>query len=161
MTSEEFQAGEHVVYPGRGVGSVTAVAEQEVAGTKVAVLVVDFPQDGLTLRIPRQKVAGSGLRRLSSAEEMEAALAVLAEPRRKASLPWMRQVRLLEEKVKSGNPKAAAEVMRDLNRDSANSAARRLYEAAFTRFVHELALVQGIAEDAARALVESRSAAAR
>ena len=154
-----FQPGEHVVYPGRGVGCVTALAEEEVAGTKVEVLVVDFPQDGLVLRIPRGRVAASGLRRLSSTDEMEAALSILSEPRKKASVPWLRQVRVLEEKVKGGEPRACAEVIRDLKSDSPNNTARRLYDAAFTRFVHELALVQGIAEDAARSLVETRTRA--
>lgn len=155
--SDGFVPGEHVVYPGRGVGQVTALADEEVAGTTVEVLVVDFPADGLTLRIPRRRVADSGLRRLSSSAEMEAALAILAEPPRKAKMPWLRRVRVLEEKVKSGEPKATAEVMRDLKSDSPNTTAQRLYEAAFTRFVRELALVNGIGEDDAKAMVEGRA----
>ena len=157
--SDGFGPGEHVVYPGHGVGSVIALAEEEVAGVTLKVLVVEFPDDGMTLRIPQHRVKSSGLRSLSSSTEMEEALALLSGPRRKASMPWLRQVRVLEEKVKSCEPKAAAEVIRDLKSDSLNSTARRLYQAALTRFVRELALVQGIAEDAAMSMVEDRTGA--
>ena len=155
--SNRFEPGEYVVYRSHGVGRIAAVEEQEIAGSRILLLVVEFPRDGMTVRIPEARISASGLRRLSSHKDMEAALSVLSQPRRKASAPWMRQVRILEEKIKTGDPKAAAEVVRDLNADSANGTVRRLYQTAMDRLVQELALVEGIDARAAQLRVEARS----
>ena len=70
-----FSTGDLVVYPTHGVGKITAIEEQEIAGHTLNVFVVLFDKDRMTLRVPLAKAKLSGLRKLSSHKEMDAALA--------------------------------------------------------------------------------------
>ena len=151
-----FQPGDYVVYPTHGVGCVLASVDQEIAGSVTRFLVVEIPSEAMKIQIPEARVRKSGLRRLSSHAEMDKALAILSEPRRKGRGPWIQQARHYEEKVKSGDPKILAEVLRDLNSDNPSSSVRRLYETALARLSGELALIRGIEVEAAAALIEKR-----
>src|SRR5260370_10054920 len=72
-----FTTGDLVVYPTHGVGKITAIETQEIAGHTLNVFVVTFDKDRMTLRVPLGKAKGSGLRKLSSRKDMDAALAKL------------------------------------------------------------------------------------
>ena len=69
-----FKLNEFVVYPSHGVGQIVAVEEQEVAGFKLELFVINFVKDKMTLRVPTSKVAGVGMRKLSD-PDTRAALA--------------------------------------------------------------------------------------
>jgi CarD family transcriptional regulator len=60
-----YATGEYVVYPAHGVGKVSDVTKQTVAGTELELIVVNFDKDKMTLRIPMSKVATTGLRKIS------------------------------------------------------------------------------------------------
>jgi CarD family transcriptional regulator len=40
-----FKTGESIVYPAHGVGTISAIEEQEVAGMKLELFVIDFEKD--------------------------------------------------------------------------------------------------------------------
>src|SRR5437763_14073182 len=79
MTAEKvsFSSGDLVVYPTHGVGKITAIEIQEIAGHTLSVSVVLFDKDRMTLRMPLPKAKGSELRKLSSRNETNAGLAKL------------------------------------------------------------------------------------
>ena len=60
----DFKTGDFVVYPTHGVGLIKGTETQIVAGTELDLLVIDFEQDRMTLRIPVGKARTSGLRRI-------------------------------------------------------------------------------------------------
>lgn len=60
-----FSVGEHVVYPQHGVGKVTAIEKQEIAGEKLDLLVIYFKTDKMTLRVPTVNAGKVGLRKLA------------------------------------------------------------------------------------------------
>src|SRR3954463_7598053 len=60
-----FKANEFVVYPAHGVGQILAIEEQEIAGAKLELFVINFMKDKMTLRVPTAKVANVGMRKLS------------------------------------------------------------------------------------------------
>jgi len=63
----DFRIDEYVVYPAHGVGKVTAVDEQEVAGIiTLELFVVAFDKDKMTLRVPTHKAIEVGMRPLAS-----------------------------------------------------------------------------------------------
>ena len=41
----KFSTGDYVVYPTHGVGKVTGLEEQEIAGDKLKLIVIDFDKD--------------------------------------------------------------------------------------------------------------------
>ena len=57
-----FAKGDYVVYPTHGVGKVTGIERREVAGFNLQLFVILFDSEKMTLRVPVEKVADSGLR---------------------------------------------------------------------------------------------------
>ena len=54
-----FKTNEFIVYPAHGVGQIVAIEEQEVAGAKLELFVINFVKDKMTLRVPISKIATS------------------------------------------------------------------------------------------------------
>ena len=47
-----FKTGEFIVYPAHGVGQIVMIEEQEVAGARLELFVINFVKDKMTLRVP-------------------------------------------------------------------------------------------------------------
>ncbi len=62
----EFKANDFVVYPAHGVGKITGIEKQEVAGHKLELIVINFEKEKMTLRVPVAKVQSVGMRRLAN-----------------------------------------------------------------------------------------------
>lgn len=162
--SVSFQAGEAVVYPAHGVGRITAIEEQEVAGFTLKVFVVFFEHNRMTVRIPVAKAANSGLRKIAEPALVEKALEVLTGRAQAKRGMWSRRAQEYEAKIKSGDLLALAEVARDLYRapDQAEPSysERTLYEAVIEALVREVAVAQGSTLTEAQKLVEQTLAEA-
>lgn len=160
MTAEKvpFATGDLVVYPTHGVGKITAIETQEIAGHTLNVFVVTFDKDRMTLRVPLAKARVSGLRKLSSRKEMDAALTKLRGRSRAKRTMWSRRAQEYQAKIASGDPGSIAEVVRDLFRNTGQPeqsySERQIYQAALDRFVREYAAVERIDEMTATQRVE-------
>ncbi|MFD0464910.1 CarD family transcriptional regulator [Microvirga aerilata] len=111
-----FEPGATVVYPNHGVGVITAVEEQEVAGFKLELLAITFEKDRLTVRIPLAKAKSSGLRKLSEPDLVKEALEILSTKAKAKKGMWNRRSNDFQERMATGQLTAMAEVLRDLNR---------------------------------------------
>ena len=49
-----YTKGDFVVYPTHGVGKVLGVEDQEIAGQKIELIIIEFDKDRMTLRVPNQ-----------------------------------------------------------------------------------------------------------
>jgi CarD family transcriptional regulator len=145
-----FKTGEYIVYPAHGVGQITSIDEQEIAGFKLELFVVSFAKEKMTLRVPTAKIATVGMRKLSDAALVAQALDVLTGRARVKRTMWSRRAQEYEAKINSGDIIATAEVVRDLYRSEAQPeqsySERQLYEAALERFMSELSIVENITE---------------
>ena len=165
MTAQtSFKKNDWVVYPTHGVGKVTGIEEQEIEGHSLKLLVISFEKDRMTLRVPLAKADDSGLRKLSSKEEMKTALKTLKGRSRVRRTMWSRRAQEYEAKINSGDPVSIAEVVRDLHRSAGQPdqsySERQIYQAALERLSRELAAVEAIDEDAATQKLEDMLAAA-
>ena len=155
----KFSTGDYVVYPTHGVGKVTGVEDQEIAGDKLKLIVINFEKDRMVLRVPMAKAETSGLRQLSSRDEMKAAMKTLRGRSRVRRTMWSRRAQEYEAKINSGSPVSIAEVVRDLHRKEdqpdQSYSERQIYQAAFERLMRELAVVEEIDEDAATEKLQS------
>ena len=155
----KISAGDYVVYPTHGVGQVTGFEDQEIAGDKLKLIVIDFHKDRMILRVPMDKAETSGLRRLSAKDEMKVALKTLKGKSRVRRTMWSRRAQEYEAKINSGDPVSIAEVVRDLHRNAEQPeqsySERQIYQAAFDRLVRELAAVEDIDEEAASEQLET------
>lgn len=150
-----FKPNDLVIHPNHGIGTIGKMVEMEVGGESQRFLVVDFRRTALTLRIPERTLEQSGLRRVSSKETMQAALAVLPAPR--VTLPghWSRWADAYATKLNSGKPELLAEILRDLS-PTGSSWKARLYEEAMNRLAEELALVEDVELAEAQRRIEAQ-----
>src|SRR5260370_26568427 len=165
MTAEKvpFATGDLVVYPTHGVGEITAIEMQEIAGHTLNVFVVTFAKDRMTLRVPLGKAKISGLRKLVSRKEMDAALPKLRGRSRANGTMWSRRAHEYQAKIASSDPPSIAAVMRDLLRNPSQPAPSspdlQSFQAALDRFVREYAAVQRIDETTPTRRIEQMLAA--
>ena len=154
-----FNPGDHVVYPTHGVGKITSIENQEIAGHKLKLFVIQFEKDRMTLRVPVTKAKTSGLRRLSTKKEMQTALVTLKGRSRIKRTMWSRRAQEYEAKINSGDPRSIAEVVRDLHRNAGQPdqsfSERQMYQAALDRLVREFAAVERISEETATQRLEA------
>ena len=111
-----FKTNEFIVYPAHGVGQIMSIEEQEVAGARLELFVINFVKDKMTLRVPTSKVASVGMRKLAETPMVKRALETLKGRARIKRTMWSRRAQEYEAKINSGDIVAIAEVVRDLFR---------------------------------------------
>jgi CarD family transcriptional regulator len=150
---EEFKAGDHVVYPTHGVGTVQGIQTMEAAGHSLQVIVVTFEENRMTLRVPVNKAMSSGLRKLASPEALKEAMDTLKGRARIKRTMWSRRAQEYEAKINSGDLVQIAEVVRDLHRNAGQPdqsfSERQIYEQALDRLAAEIAAIEQIDKAAA------------
>jgi CarD family transcriptional regulator len=155
-----FKTLEYIVYPAHGVGQITAIEEQEVAGYKLELFVISFIKDKMILKVPTPKVTAVGMRKLAEAPVVKRALDTLTGRARVKRTMWSRRAQEYEAKINSGDLVAIAEVVRDLYRSDAQPeqsySERQLYEAALDRIAREIAAVQKLTDQEALKLIDEQ-----
>ena len=157
LPSLTFNTGEYVVYPTHGVGKVSDITKQNIAGTELEMLVVNFDKDKMTLRIPTAKIPNVGLRKISDDKTMEEAFNTLKGKAKIRKIMWSRRAQEYENKINSGNPVAIAEVIRHLYRSEniaeQSYSERQIYEQAIERLASEVSIYNNCSlEDANKKL---------
>jgi CarD family transcriptional regulator len=154
-----FKTNEFIVYPAHGVGQILAIEEQEIAGAKLELFVINFIKDKMTLRVPTAKIVSVGMRKLAEPPLVKRALETLKGRARIKRTMWSRRAQEYEAKINSGDIVAIAEVVRDLFRSDTQPeqsySERQLYEAALDRLSREIAAVQKITETEAVKEIEA------
>ena len=155
QTRNGFKAGEFIVYPAHGVGQITSIEDQEIAGYKLELFVISFEKDKMTLRVPVTKIATVGMRKLSEAAVVKKALETVKGRARVKRTMWSRRAQEYEAKINSGDPIAIAEVVRDLHRNAGQPdqsfSERQIYESALDRLAAELAALDSTDKETAAA----------
>jgi CarD family transcriptional regulator len=148
-----FETNEYVVYPTHGVGRIVAIEEQEIAGHKLELFVINFEKDKMTLRVPTAKTQSAGMRKLSDQAVLTRALDTLRGRARVKRTMWSRRAQEYEAKINSGDLVTIAEVVRDLYRSDSQPeqsySERQLYEAALDRMSREIAAALDVDESIA------------
>ena len=148
-----FTTNEFVVYPGHGVGQITAIEVQTVAGASLEFFVLHFAKSKMKVRAPTQKAASIGIRKLCNPAAIEQVRRTLGQSVPRSRTNWAKLTKEYEAKIKSGEIIALAEVVRDLQRRSATAeqsySERQLYATALDRLSAEVALVESISEEQA------------
>src|SRR5690606_70747 len=161
-TRQGFKIGESIVYPAHGVGQIVTIEEQEVAGMKLELFVIDFEKDKMRLKVPVAKAVSIGMRKLSETDFVERALKVVQGKARIKRTMWSRRAQEYDAKINSGDLISIAEVVRDLfradNQPEQSYSERQLYEQALDRMAREIAAVNKMSETEAVRLVETNLA---
>ena len=119
-----FKVGDNAVYPGRGVGTVTAIESKEIFGNELIFYSLEIFENGKKLKVmvPQKNVKSVGLRPIISEDEASKVLDILKEaetrgdnqPVKIDNQTWNRRYREYMEKIKTGSVYEIAQVLRDL-----------------------------------------------
>ena len=158
ISNEDFQINDFVVYPSHGVGQIIDEEVQNVAGFELIMFVLSFEKDKMTLKVPKDKIESTGMRKLSSPNMIGKALQVIGGKAKVKRAMWSRRAQDYEQKINSGELILIAEVVRDLHRNDEQReqsySERQLYEAALERLTREIAAVDGVEERKAQKKVD-------
>lgn len=111
-----YKVGDQVVYPHHGVATIERIEEKDVLGERRTYLVLSLDSGDLTLMVPAESVEDVGVRDLIGKEQVEAVLKVLRKNEVTDNAEnWSRRFKANQEKIKSGDIKQVAEVVRNLS----------------------------------------------
>ncbi len=157
-SAKGFKLNDYIVYPTHGVGRITEIERQEIAGMKLQLFVIAFEQDKMTLRVPTSKVGSTGMRKLSNPGIVANAMKTLKGRARVKRTMWSRRAQEYEAKINSGDLILIAEVLRDLYRGDGQPeqsySERQLFEVAFDRLTREVAAAEKLEQNDAIKQVE-------
>ncbi len=158
MAADLFNKGEQVVYPGHGLGTVVGSKTEIISETTAKFLMVSF-ESGMTLRIPSTNVKKSGLRGIASRGAMQDVFSVLRTPPARKKSMWRHRALEYAAKIKSGDPCAIAEIVRDLHRSQGQAegsySEKAIYQQAWDHLIPEVAAVESVDREAAAKKVVS------
>ena len=149
----KFNKGDYVVYPSYGPGKIIAVKKEIISGKRIEVFIISI-NERVVLRIPVEKIKDLGLRKLSTANRLKDALAVLkSKAKKKRKTMWSRRAQEYESKILSGNLVSIAEVLKELYKkdsfDESSFSEKQIYASALDRLARELAAMKKLDKDAA------------
>ena len=156
-----FKTNEFVVYPAHGVGQILAIEEQEIAGAKLELFVINFIKDKMTLRVPdAPRLPMSACASCRSPALVKRALETLEGPRAHqahhvvapcAGVRGEDQLRA----TSSRSPRSCATSIARNSQPEQSYSERQLYEAALDRLSREIAVVQHVTETEAVKEIEA------
>jgi CarD family transcriptional regulator len=110
-----FSVGDNAVYPGYGVGQITAIETREISGTCLTFYSLKIIDTGMKIMVPKNNAESVGLRPIISRGEATKVIDILKEKEvRIDNQTWNRRYREYMEKIKTGSVYEIAEVLRDL-----------------------------------------------
>jgi CarD family transcriptional regulator len=151
-----FSEGDLVVYPNHGAGCVSGIEERTILGEARRYYVVYLPGSELTVSVPAE--GETGLRACADEESVAEALALLAQDVTEMPQNWNHRLKHNQGKIKSGDIRQVAEVVRNLSRYGAESGLstgeRTMLMKARQILTSEVALVRGVEPAEAERLVD-------
>ena len=142
-----FKIGDKVAYPPHGVGVIEGKEERKIGGKKVVYLRITLIGKNMSILVPQESAETSGIRPVLSEEEIEELFQFLSEVPTNISEKWTVRHRLNVDRLKTGNVKELATVVRNLSYRSKEKelsySEKRMFEEAFSKLAEEIALSLG------------------
>jgi len=142
-----FKIGDKVAYPPHGVGVIEGKEEREIGGKKVVYYRITLIGKNMSILVPETGVEASGIRPVLSEGEIEEIFKYLSEVPKNISEKWTVRHRLNVDRLKTGDIRELATVVRNLSyrsRDKELSySEKRMFEEAFSKLSEEIALSLG------------------
>ncbi|MGH9457452.1 MAG: CarD family transcriptional regulator [Thermoanaerobaculia bacterium] len=153
-----YKVGEKVVYPNHGVTIVEQIGDTDFGGMRNTYLQLRLLSNNSRLMVPVTNTERVGLRPLYRQSQIKSIFSLLEERPSQAARDWKDRYRDNLEKMKSGKLEDVADVLKNLTqvskRKSLSFREKKMYERAKHLLVSEVAIVKGIGEKEAEALIE-------
>ncbi len=109
-----LSVGDRVVYPNQGLCVVTDIKNEEIAGQRLVFVSLRFEETGAKVKVPQEKLAKNGVRRLATADDVKQVIDFLKSDSEKASLDWKARARTNTARLSEGGLLGLAEVVKGL-----------------------------------------------
>ena len=112
-----LKIGDKAVYPGQGVGQVTAIENKDILGSKMIFYSIRILKSGTKVMVPENRLKSIGVRPLISKKDTEKVLHILSqtsEAKKDKQKNWQKRHQAYMDKIKTGSIYEIAEVVRDL-----------------------------------------------
>lgn len=153
-----FQVGDKVVYPMHGAGVIEAIEEREVLGARRTYYVMRLPLGEMQVMIPTHVAEVAGLRQVVDADTLQEVFAVLRDYKVREQPAWNRRYRTHLEKMRSGDIREVAEVVRNLSErereKGLSGGERKMLETARQILLSEIILAKNLEAEAAAAMLD-------
>ncbi|HEY6107123.1 MAG TPA: CarD family transcriptional regulator, partial [Anaeromyxobacteraceae bacterium] len=148
QSAKELRPGDRVVYPNQGVCRVVGLEQKDIAGQRLEMVRMTREEDGAAVLVPMAKVSSVGLRRVSTAAEIETVFHFLAAVSSDPELDWKVRHRDNVERLIAGGVLGVAEVVKGLHSLSRirplPNKEREQYDGARHLLVSEVAVALGV-----------------
>jgi len=111
-----YKIGDKIVYPMHGAGIIEQIEKKMILGENREYYVLRVPCGDMKIMIPVNKSDDIGVRPVISPTEMDEVLSILHGDSTEMSSNWNRRYRENTEKLKTGDIRQVAEVVRNLLR---------------------------------------------
>ncbi|MGI6730530.1 MAG: CarD family transcriptional regulator [Anaerovoracaceae bacterium] len=153
-----FIIGDKIVYPMHGAGIIEEIEEKMILGEYREYYILRIPCGDMKIMIPIDSCQEIGIRYVISCEEMEEVLRTLGEETSEMPNNWNRRYRENMEKLKTGDVRNVAEVVRNLSRTDRekklSTGEKKMLANAKQILASEMILVQDISQDTAFEIIE-------
>lgn len=153
-----FAVGDKVVYPMHGAGIIESIEEKEVLGQTRAYFILHIPYGNMQVMVPVVHGEQAGIRGIVSQEEVEDVYALLGMESSQMDENWNRRFRENMDKLKTGDIKEVAEVVRNLMRvdrvKKLSTGEKKMLTNARQILISEIVLVRGVSEGEVEEMLE-------
>lgn len=153
-----FALNEKVVYPGHGVARICRIIEKKVGGTTTNFFELAFFNKDMTILIPIDSVTSTGIRKLSSVENISTMFEILSEPCVKPlqdspATNWNKRNKEYQCKIRTGNLQEICKIYRDLKHIATykelSFGEKNLLDQTEVLLVEEISIVTHVSEEIA------------
>ncbi|MHB1941889.1 MAG: CarD family transcriptional regulator [Acidiferrobacteraceae bacterium] len=154
MKKHVFKVGDHVFYPGAGVGTIETEEDIFLGDAWQPCFIIRICDNPLTIKMPKMSVERTGIRPLLSCNRVRDLFKVLADKTgERTGSNWTEHYKDLERKINSGSCMQLGEVVRDLmrlkKRNGLSFEEARLLETAICYLSREISMIEGITPETA------------
>ena len=141
-----YNIGDEVVYPMHGAGVIVGVEDKEILGKIRKYYILKMPIKEMKVMVPVENAEEVGVRNILGREEMDEVLEILSgKDKTKMPSNWNRRYRFNMDRIKSGDIKEIARVVRFLQRvdqeKSLSTGERKMLTGAKQIIISEMVLV--------------------
>lgn len=114
-----FKVGDRAVYPGHGLGRITAIETKEISGARQKFYSILLSSSDMKIMVPENRMKKVGLRSVVTRQTAEAVLDIIQDRETNYSLVemgknWSKRYQEYMKIVKTGNTIKTAQVFREL-----------------------------------------------
>ncbi len=155
-----FKVGDKIVYPMHGAGTIDAIEEKEILGTKQQYYVINMPGE-VKVMVPTAKAQEMGVRNVVDENGANKALQVLEQDETDMSNNWNKRYRDNLEKMKTGDIYQVADVVRNLSfkqkeKGMLSTGEKKMLNNAKLILVSELVLAEHSSQDEIEKLIDNK-----